>query len=330
MSTRETIATGAAALDGTGDTFRSGGGKINRNLERIWLWAGGDSNVLSQYISFDSDEIVFEGTLADAFETRIRAVNPTADRSVLIPDESGVIVLDNSTQTLINKTLDGAVLTSPEINDDDLSHQYVIVGGALTSDVNLNLPGLSDSDTFVLENATQILTNKVLVGASLTAPDITTGLNDGAGATMIGFTSIGSAVNGFDVTNAAAASSPTFAATGTDTNIDMLLAAKGTGAVRLSKGAYQLETVTAAGAVPTNRTAIDVNSGVGIALTLADGTLSGEFKKFMNRGAGTATVTPSNFANGTSFALAQNEACEVIWNGSNWFVSGNQSVVTIT
>lgn len=52
--------------------------------------------------------------------------------------------------------------------------------------------------------------------------------------------------------------------------------------------------------------------------TLADASATGHSKKFITTGAGTATITPTSFANGTSINLAQNGACELIWGGSNW------------
>ena len=41
------------------------------------------------------------------------------------------------------------------------------------------------------------------------------------------------------------------------------------------------------------------------------------------------TVTPSNFSQGTTFALAQNDGCTCIWDGSNWSLIGNQGEVTV-
>jgi hypothetical protein len=46
-------------------------------------------------------------------------------------------------------------------------------------------------------------------------------------------------------------------------------------------------------------------------------------------GAGVATVTPTAFAQGTSFALAQWDGCQVIWDGNSWYLIGNQSQVTV-
>ena len=41
-------------------------------------------------------------------------------------------------------------------------------------------------------------------------------------------------------------------------------------------------------------------------------------------------VTPDNFAQGTKFVLAQNDGCTCIWDGTNWFLVGNQGEVTVS
>ena len=40
-------------------------------------------------------------------------------------------------------------------------------------------------------------------------------------------------------------------------------------------------------------------------------------------GAGIATVTPASFAQGTTFALDQNDAATVIWDGTKWYITGH-------
>jgi hypothetical protein len=65
-------------------------------------------------------DIIFEGATADAFETTLTVVDPTADRTVTIPDATTTLVGTDVTQTLTNKTL-----TAPTING--------VVGGTATS-----------------------------------------------------------------------------------------------------------------------------------------------------------------------------------------------------
>jgi len=94
-------------------------------------------------------------------------------------------------------------------------------------------------------------------------------------------------------------------------------------------GPIGVSTITANGAVSTTAGYIICNKGSALALTLADGVAVGETKVFTNKGAGAATVTPANFAQGTSFALAQYDGCTVIWDGSNWYLIGNQGEITV-
>jgi hypothetical protein len=55
--------------------------------------------------------IIFEGATADAFETTLTVTDPTADRTITLPNTSGNVVIDTAAQTLTLKTL-----TSPTIS----------------------------------------------------------------------------------------------------------------------------------------------------------------------------------------------------------------------
>ena len=199
--TRQNISIGSTANDGTGDTLRAAGSKINDTLVEIYNKFGPDSNNLSSQISLEDSAVVFEGATADAHETRLMAENATADRLVRIPNASGTLVMDTLSQTITNKTL--------------------------------------------------------------------------------------------------------------------------------SEVSFESSTITANGDCSDTTPFIICNKGSALAVGLNNGTTVGEYKIFTNKGAGVATITPDNFAGGTSFALAQNEGAMCIWDGSNWFLVGNQSVTTI-
>ena len=59
----------------------------------------------------DSHTIIFEGNTANDFETTLQVADPTADRTVTIPDATTTLVGRDTTDTLTNKTL-----TSPTVN----------------------------------------------------------------------------------------------------------------------------------------------------------------------------------------------------------------------
>jgi hypothetical protein len=88
-------------------------------------------------------------------------------------------------------------------------------------------------------------------------------------------------------------------------------------------------TITADGTLDLSFRYYILNKASALALTLSSGQYVGQEKIFTNKGAGTATITANLAGASVSFALAQNEGCQVIWDGTEWFLIGNQSIVTL-
>ena len=321
--TRQNIANGTYANDGSGDTLRQASQKINENFVELYQKLGGDSNTLVGAIAVAAGGLQFEGVTADGNETVLIAVDPTADHVIHLPNASGEILLDSATQTLTNKTLTTPTLSGIKIQDNDASHTYNFIAGSLTANHNLNIPTLSDSDTLTLLGASQTLTNKTLTAPTMSQPKVSSHIADANGAEVFGITPAANAVNHIDVENAAAGASPFLNAHGSDTNINICLKGKGTGSVTIEKGAYSVGEITSTGAADISKGFILANSATPITITVADGTLVGEHKIFTNKNAGAATITPANFGPGTSIALDNNEGCQMIWDGGNWQLIGN-------
>ena len=110
---RQNLGIGSSANDGNGDTLRTAGTKINANFAELYSFlGGGDSSNLSSQITLEDSAVVFEGATADGNETRLTAVNPSADRQIQLPDAGGIVTLNAATQTLSAKTLDGPTINS--------------------------------------------------------------------------------------------------------------------------------------------------------------------------------------------------------------------------
>lgn len=92
---------------------------------------------------------------------------------------------------------------------------------------------------------------------------------------------------------------------------------------------HRVTTVTANATLTLGFDYYILNKSTALALTLPDGTNTGEIKVFTNKGAGVATVTASLAGTSVSFALAQYEGCTIVWDGTEWYLVGNQSVVTL-
>ena len=50
--------------------------------------------------------LVFEGATADDWETTVSVTDPTADRTITLPNATGTVVLKDTTDTLTNKSID--------------------------------------------------------------------------------------------------------------------------------------------------------------------------------------------------------------------------------
>ena len=320
---RQTINTGATANDGTGDSLRNAGNKINQNFQEIYGFLG-ESDQVSPYLFLDSDGIHFNGASVNSFKTVLDVTDPTQNNLITLPDSSGTVVLDGSTQTLSKKTLDSAELKNPSIKDNDSSHNYEIVPGALTANVKLNLPNLTDSDTFVLAKTAQTLENKILDSATINFPQVNQIL-DTNGATVTKYEAFPSAVNFVSLGNEATGFSPSVYADGADSNVSLAIGGKGTGAVLLdTRVAANSSTMTASGNVDQEMPLTIFNSSTPLTAFVLDGTVIGELKYFVNNGTGTATVQPTNFAGGTNTTFTQNQAGFMIWTGANWHLASKQ------
>ena len=104
---RQIIAVGSAGNDGTGDTLRSGAIKMNQNFAELYqdvanlgvLVSDSAGGLNLEGISFDQRSVVFIGadspnsTPADNNETYLRAIEPTKDNIISLPDSSGTVAL---------------------------------------------------------------------------------------------------------------------------------------------------------------------------------------------------------------------------------------------
>jgi hypothetical protein len=69
-----------------------------------------DSNLfVFDCIPIFNSSIIFEGSSADAFETTITVVNPTADRTITVPNITGTLITTGDTGTVSNTMLTGSI-----------------------------------------------------------------------------------------------------------------------------------------------------------------------------------------------------------------------------
>jgi len=105
------------------------------SLSSATLVAGGAAGAANT-IQLDTTGIIFEGSTADAFETTLTVTNPTADRTITLPDATGTVALLNSLSVTNSGTGYGSI-------------SYDNVTGVLTYTVvtNANIRGAFTAST---------------------------------------------------------------------------------------------------------------------------------------------------------------------------------------
>ena len=83
------------------------------------------------------NNIVLEGTTDDAFETTVTAGDPTADRTITLPDVTGTVVTTGNltaittvtSATLTSPTITGAVFNDGSVVFEDDEHRITMMKG---------------------------------------------------------------------------------------------------------------------------------------------------------------------------------------------------------
>lgn len=237
------------------------------------------------------------GTWGDKTNTNLNLIDQavTGYQNVVLTSTNTTLVMTNATVSnarnavlkltgtlSANSTVYVATgITKPYLIDNQTTGAYTLalnqVGGASviwgTTDKSLKsvyLNGTDAVDTGIVSlTGVQTLTNK-----TLTLPTIASSgsIIDANTNPYVTFAQTTSAVNQITVTNAATTNNPSISATGTDSNVGLTLAGKGTGLIKLTSGGYFPDATLTFGTTIT----WDVSTSpvAKVTLTASTGTLS--------------------------------------------------------
>ena len=119
---------------------------------------------------FSGGSIIFEGATDDSFETTLAVTDPTADRTITLPNATGTVSLIDATETLTNKTLTAPTITNGVFN--------TAVSGT----------AVKDEDDMASDSATAVATQqsiKAFVTNTLAAQDLDIAPDSGTGQSIL-------------------------------------------------------------------------------------------------------------------------------------------------
>ena len=139
--------------------------------------------------SLSAESFIFEGDTNDDFETTLTVTDPTADRTITLPNLTGTVSLITATETLTNKTMTTPTLTTPVINagaqlkngatsagfaeffedSDNGTNKVTLIGPASTADVTLTLPAETGTVISTGTTANTLITGQTTIASGAVA-----------------------------------------------------------------------------------------------------------------------------------------------------------------
>ena len=258
-------------LQATGENAGTWGTKTNTNLQIIEQISGGFTQQSIAGGAQTTTLSVSDGSTGAVLSHRMIEFTGsiTGNQIVTIPlDVQTFYILRNSTSgsyTVQFKYVSGSgdSFTFSATNKGDK-----VVFASANDGTNPDIISVNTGIANVVDDTSPQLGGNLDTNSFNIAFDDAHGINDENGNEQIIFQTTSSAVNQFDITNAATGNAPSISATGGDSNIDIALIPKGTGETKVGTGAADA-TVTSSGA---HNLILDTNSGTNSGtITITDG-----------------------------------------------------------
>jgi len=271
--------------------------------------------------------IVFEGSTADDYETTLTVTDPTADRTITLPNATGNVVLDTATQTLTNKTLTSPTISgSPVITG--LSSAGMSASSATPRDyVDSILGSATAASTSAASAATSA--SSAATSATSAAASATTAANSASAAATSATNAAASAT-----TAAASASSATTSASSAQTSATSAATSATSAAASATTAAASVATIAtyASNALTSaNSAATSASSAATSASSAATSasTMAASVSAAATSAASAATSATAAATSASSAATSASAAATSATSASNSATTAAASVATI-
>ena len=104
----------------------------------------GTSIITGELLISNTGSLVFEGSVDDSFETTLAVVNPTADRTITLPNITGTVVTTGDTNTVTGTMIASGTITNTEISASAAIALSKLATGALPSGITVSSGNIVD------------------------------------------------------------------------------------------------------------------------------------------------------------------------------------------
>lgn len=116
----------------------------------------------------DGSGIIFEGATADAYETTLEVTDPTADRTITLPNVSGTVITTGNLSDITDIGVFTGSITIEGATDDGFETTLAVTDPTADRTVTFQ----DATGTVVLRDTTDTLTNKTLTSPVINTPTV--------------------------------------------------------------------------------------------------------------------------------------------------------------
>jgi len=99
--------------------------KIESSTGDIFVGSGSDTNFQVLGFVYARDGVIIEGSTQDGFETTLNAVDPTADRTILLPNENGTVVTTGSSAVVTGTMIAADTVAEANMANDAIGQDQL-------------------------------------------------------------------------------------------------------------------------------------------------------------------------------------------------------------
>ena len=125
----------------------------------------------------EDQTIIFEGATDDAYETTLTVTDPTADRTITLPNVTGTVVTTGDTATVAHAMLANDAVDGDNIADNSINSEHYVDGSIDTAhiaDSQVTTAKIADSNVTTAKIADANITTAKIADSSITAAKLGT------------------------------------------------------------------------------------------------------------------------------------------------------------
>lgn len=134
-----------------------------------------DGDTMTGDLTLQAANIVFEGSTVDDYETTLTAVDPTADRTITLPDVTGTVVTTGDTGTVATAMIAADAVNGSKIADDSIDSEHYVDGSIDTqhiADSQITTAKIANSNVTTAKIADSNVTTAKIADSNVTTAKI--------------------------------------------------------------------------------------------------------------------------------------------------------------